>query len=198
MSDNQPKRRGRPPGSGKKKAVKGTRVAKSDQIASEAAPETESGPKPTAPALKYSRKPQDGQNDAENGVIDAEMAENVLESPVEGNPLPKPDTTAVALFEDAPKLPAKDELRPDDDLTEAQKAQFKSMLDDEFPLDERVRMLAKLGRMTGNKTAQVALRAIQMANEISGLTQDTDEEAPSMFNLPDGAAVDIHVKIPEK
>jgi len=110
----------------------------------------------------------------------------------------KADATAVKMFEGAPKLPEKDELRPDQDLQEVEKARFREILKGKFDLEERADKLVKLARMTGNKTAPVALRAIQMINEITGITEETQVEAPSMFSLPEGVAVSVEVKVPEK
>lgn len=108
------------------------------------------------------------------------------------------DSTAVELFEGAPELEKKDELRPDQDLVEVEKARFREILKGKFDLEERADKLVKLARMTGNKTAPVALRAIQMINEITGITEETQVDAPSMFTLPDGVSVSVEVKVPEK
>jgi len=162
-----------------KRAQKRTRKAKSDQIRGDVEAEIVAPPPPEAPAM----------------VLTAPLKEDV---PAGGTVEVHADATAVSLFEDAPKLPERDELRPDQDLLEAEKALFKELLDKKMSLNERADKLVKLAGMTGNKTAPVALRAIQVINEITGVTRETDREAPSMFSLPEGVSVKVKVEVPEK
>ena len=95
-------------------------------------------------------------------------------------------------------MPVRDELRPDQDLQEAEKALFKKLLDANMPLEDRAKQLVKLASFSDTKRAPVALRAIQVINEITGVTDDAATEAPSMFSLPEGVNVSIKVDVPEK
>jgi hypothetical protein len=159
----------------KKKAVKRTRKAKSDQIAVPV--EVVEPPKPVTPAKTL-------------------RVDNI---PLDSRVKVTTDTSAVELFENPPDLlPERDELSPDLDLAEAEKAEFKRLLDKSMTLEDRARALVEMAGFRDQKRAAVALRAITIINEITGVTDEGVQEAPSMFNLPDGVQISIDVKAPDK
>ena len=169
----------------RKKAVKSTRTAKSDQVRDDVEAEVdEIRPVPSLERMK------DRPKEAVGLRADIYSPESTVEV--------KADPSAVKLFEGAEELPLKDDLRPDMDLLEEQKEEFKRILDKKLTLAQRGDLLVSLAQKTGNKTAPVALRAIQVINEITGVTQQTDSEAPSMFTLPEGVKVSVSVETPEK
>ena len=102
------------------------------------------------------------------------------------------------LFDESPDMPDVHVPRPDADLDEAQKAEFVKLLKSKMTLEERADQLVSLAHMTSSKTAAIGLRAIQVINEITGVTKEEATEAPSMFNLPEGAEISIEVEEPEK
>lgn len=162
-----------------KKAQKGGRTPKSDAIKGDIEPEIVVEEAPPAPSVRL-RAPID------------------VEPPLESTVEVKTDIQTISMFDESPSLPEKDPLRPDQDLTEAQKAEFKKLLDDKMPLEQRAKQLVKLAGFSDTKRAPVALRAIQVINDITGVTDDAANEAPSMFNLPEGVHVRIDVETPEK
>ena len=170
----------------RKKVVKSTRTAKSDAVKGDVEPELAYVPA-ISPAIRVAAPSEEQFSPSE-----ADSA------PIESEVTVRADMSAISLFEGAPNLPQRDELRPDRDLLEEEKAQFKALLDKMMPLSERASKLVKLAGMTGNKTAPVALRAIQVINEITGVSDDLSEDAPSMFSLPEGVKVKVSVETPEK
>jgi len=103
-----------------------------------------------------------------------------------------------SVFESAPEIHEPDPLRPDQDLSAEQRAEFAKLLQKEMPLKVRAKQLVKLAMFSDTKRAPVGLRAIQVINEITGVTDTASDEAPSMFNLPEGVSVEVKVKTPEK
>ena len=162
----------------KKVAAKRGRRPKSATIEKAVPVEVYTEPSPISPATRY--------------VSVSEIEE--LDSEVTVSTTPE----AISLFSESPDLPVRDPLRPDQDLAEAEKAEFKRLLDAEMPLNERARQLVKLARFSDTKRAPVALRAIQVINDITGVMEDAANEAPSMFNLPSGVKVAINVEVPDK
>jgi hypothetical protein len=105
------------------------------------------------------------------------------------------------VFVESPPMPVKkepDPLRPDQDLTEAQRAEFAAVLNKKLGLEERADLLVELAHKKCTKTAAVGLRAIQVINDITRMTEDGASEAPPMFNIPDGAEISVEVEVPEK
>lgn len=110
------------------------------------------------------------------------------------------------LFEDAPPIPeapseeivhipAQDVLPlPTDDLTQSQKLEFIKIVQKEMSIPERAKRLAALARLKGTKTAAVGLRAIQLMMEVEGWKDEQGQEAPPIFNLPDGVSVSVKVE----
>ncbi len=118
-----------------------------------------------------------------------------------GDKVAKADKYTADLFDESPAMPATpepDELRPDQDLDAAQRAEFAKLLNSKMSLMERADRLVALAHKNCTKTAAVGLRAITIINEITGVSEDVDKEAPSMFTLPEGATVSIEVETPEK
>jgi hypothetical protein len=182
-----------------KKAVRNTRTPKSDAVKGDIEPEVMKPPPSEAPSTVLQAEaveccPECRSFDLHpaSQYCSSCYNEKISELTI------KADPTAVSLFENAPQLPTRDELRPDQDLLEAEKAEFKKLLDQKMPLNVRAEKLVKLAGMTGNKTAPVALRAIQVINEITGVSEDLGEDAPAMFNLPEGVKVSVNVEVPEK
>ena len=165
----------------RKKVQKSTRTAKSDAIKGDTEPEVQEAPPPRAPSEVFAAEP------VEYGDEEPESEVSVTADP-----------SAVSLFENPPPMPVEDELRPDQNLLEAQKAEFKKLLDAKMTLQERADQLVKLAKFTDTKRAPVGLRAIQVINEITGVNDDLDHDAPSMFKLPDGVKVKIKVETAEK
>jgi len=103
-----------------------------------------------------------------------------------------------SLLEDVLPVPTKDIPRPDEDLTNDQKAQFIRLVRENMSLRERAEQLVKLARFTDTKRAPVALRAIQFMSEIDGISEEAPTEAPTMFQLPEGSKMAIAIKTPDK
>jgi hypothetical protein len=104
------------------------------------------------------------------------------------------------VFDESPPAPQHepDPLRPDRDLDTAQRAEFAKLLNTKFPLAERVDRLVALAHKDCTKTAAVGLRAITIINEITGVTEDVDKDAPAMFSLPEGATISVEVETPDR
>jgi hypothetical protein len=169
-----------------KKAQKRGRTPKSDAIKGDLEPEIIVEEAPPAPSVRL-RAP-----------VDVERPKTEEITPVESTVEVKTDAQTISMFDESPALPEKDPLSPDQDLTEAQKAEFKKLLDKKMSLEKRADQLVKLAGFSDTKRAPVALRAIEVINKITGVTDDTANEAPSMFNLPEGVHVRIDVETPEK
>ena len=91
-------------------------------------------------------------------------------------------------------------VRPDDgldtteDLDEEQRAMFARLLRKKMSLEERAEQLISLAKLTDTKRAAVGLRAIQEINAITGIHDNKPQEAPPMFQLPEGTSVSVRVE----
>jgi hypothetical protein len=107
-----------------------------------------------------------------------------------------------SVFEDIPpvstKSTANDIVKPDSDLSLEDKAVFARLLRSGFTLEERATGLIKLAGLTGNKTAAVALRAIQEINAITGITKGAPEEGSPLFVLPEGSGIATSTRVQKK
>lgn len=129
-----------------------------------------------------------------------EVPVEVITPPAPVAPSVRLTTNTDSVFEemDLPPDREPDVLRPDLDLDDEQKAQFAKMLNSKMNLEERANQLVTLARLTSSKTAAIGLRAIQVINEITGVTEDKAAETPSMFTLPEGSEISVAVEEPEK
>lgn len=105
--------------------------------------------------------------------------------------------TTLALF-DAPApptvAPPAPETIADADLEDEAKRELARLLSAGFPLEERARLLVKLAHHTDTKRAPVALRAIQEVNSLTGITRERPVDTMPMFQLPNGAEIEIRVE----
>lgn len=113
-------------------------------------------------------------------------------------PAPKPPM-ALQQFDPEYPDPLDEVAKPDFNLTEEQKKEFAAILNEKLDIRARADLLVKLAKRNDTKTAAVGLRAIQIINELTGVTAETAVEAPPMFKMPDSATEpSIKVVVEEK
>lgn len=84
------------------------------------------------------------------------------------------------------------------DLADVDRKEISDTLREIIPVKERARLLATLARFKDTKRAPVGLRAIQVINELTGVTEAQKSDTPPMFMLPENTSISIKVTNPEK
>ena len=103
-----------------------------------------------------------------------------------------------SVFEDVAEEPTSPAEEITSDLSAKEKAEFARLIHKSMSLPERARKLCELARLKGEKGSAVALRAIQIMNEMDGFTSQAATEVSPMFLLPEGTAPSHETKIPKK
>lgn len=83
-------------------------------------------------------------------------------------------------------------------LTEKDRKELADALRAELPVAVRAKLLARLAQFKDTKRAAVGLKAIQVINELTGVTEDRARETTPMFMLPEDAAVAVTIEKVEK
>lgn len=87
-----------------------------------------------------------------------------------------------------------DRIEAIDRLDDEQRTMLAKLLSERMSLADLADNLVELAKMRTDKTAAVGLRAIQEINAIRGIHDSKAQEAPPMFQLPEGTSVNVRVE----